>query len=289
MSYSVDILADSVSNSGARLTTFEAVFPRFILAEVNTHRMLSRNSASSRAIPTEKFIASIKEDPFIPKFNERVVGMGVGEPLIPLLQTEAQAIWQEACENALWSANQLLDLGVDKSRANRLLEPFMWHTAIITATDWENFFALRCPDTDEVDINFPAQLEFQQLAILMRRALINSKPRYLEPGQWHIPLVEWDEQCDLGVELSKKVAVGRLARRSSYNRKDPESIAKSAQRHDDLSNSGHWSPFEHVATPMDNYEWNQYPWSGNFLGWNQYRKYFPNEWDFSAIRYGEDD
>src|SRR4051812_47823071 len=79
--YAAKILADSLSPEGIRLTTFEVTFPRFILAEFNTHRMLSRNSASSRAIPTEKLLKRVIDTPFVPSFNKRVKGMGVGEAL----------------------------------------------------------------------------------------------------------------------------------------------------------------------------------------------------------------
>ena len=40
--------------------------PRIILAEFNTHRLFSRNSASSRAIPFKKMVQSVLENPFIP-------------------------------------------------------------------------------------------------------------------------------------------------------------------------------------------------------------------------------
>ena len=59
---SVKILADSLNLSGNRLTTFELTFPRVILAEFNTHRMISRNAASSRAIPTEKLIQRVLDE-----------------------------------------------------------------------------------------------------------------------------------------------------------------------------------------------------------------------------------
>ena len=61
-----EIIADSLSPQGHRLTTFICVFPRIVLAEFNTHRMLSRNSASSRAIPFNKMLEMVKTNPFIP-------------------------------------------------------------------------------------------------------------------------------------------------------------------------------------------------------------------------------
>jgi hypothetical protein len=81
--YDVKVLADSIyglsSGQTARITTMQVTFPRFILAEINTHRAFSRNSASSRAIPTEKIIEQVVTNPFIPEtFNRRVKGMGVG-------------------------------------------------------------------------------------------------------------------------------------------------------------------------------------------------------------------
>ena len=138
--YAVKILADSIAPSGVRLTTMEITFPRFILAEINTHRALSRNSASSRAIPTEKNIERALQSPFIPEFNERVVGMGVGDVLPDAEQAHARNAWLAARNSAVAAARALLH--VDKSRANRLLEPFMWQTAIVSATDWANFFRL---------------------------------------------------------------------------------------------------------------------------------------------------
>ena len=60
------IVADSIYKQGQRLTTFTVVFPRFILAELNTHRMLSRNSASSRARPFQAMLNDVRKDPFVP-------------------------------------------------------------------------------------------------------------------------------------------------------------------------------------------------------------------------------
>lgn len=278
--YEANVLADSVAYpSGVRLTTLEVIFPRFILAEMNTHRMFSRNSASSRAIPTERLLDAVYHNPFIPIFNERVKGMGVGAELEKNAQEEARQAWLEARDDALAAATELMDIGVDKSRANRLLEPFLWHTCIISATEWSNFFALRAPEGEEVDLDFGAQPEIQEVAILMRKALQESTPKELEPGQWHLPLVDWDTQCELGVEDSKKVAVGLLARRSSYNRKDPEAPELSINRHNRLLESKHWSPFEHVATPMNLFYTDEIPFSGNFRGWRQYRKTFAGEQD----------
>lgn len=286
MSYEVEILKDSISPDGVRLTTYSVVFPRFILAEVNTHRMLSRNSASSRAIPTERIIQEVVENPFVPIFNKRVKGMGVGALLDDAEAARADLVWRWSRNRMVEAANELLKLDVDKSRANRLLEPFMWHTAVISATEWGNFFALR---TDE-----GAQPEFRTIATMMQDAYWDNDPEELGYGEWHIPLVSHEELwggChsvdDVDWYHWAAVAVGRLARYSSYNRKDPEPIESSLNRHGVLTGNGHWSPAEHVATPiLPNWAKRLGPteqWSGNFRGWRQYRKGFKNEHDFSLL------
>ena len=66
MKISAQIVADSKNEFGDRITTMLVTFPRYILAELNTHRMFSKNSASSRAIPFVKMLKSVKENPFIP-------------------------------------------------------------------------------------------------------------------------------------------------------------------------------------------------------------------------------
>jgi hypothetical protein len=291
--YGAKVLADSLSPDGVRLTTLEVTFPRFILAEVNTHRMLSRNSASSRAIPTEKQIDRVLNHPFIPEFNKRVTGMGVGEPLEPRHNRRMKSRWLQARDAAVSIA--LLMLEVDKSRANRLLEPFMWHTAIISATEWDNFFALR----DHKD----AQPEFQITARLMREAMEASAPRSVGYEQWHLPLVDPEEingqalgYTDPWVdwETWSKVSASRCARVSYDTHWQEESLHKTLERYDRLVSSGHLSPLEHVARPMKTGTIdNQFPdlyfhgpketFAGNFCGWVQLRKAIPNEDNFGRI------
>src|SRR3954469_8833727 len=111
--YDAKILADSISPDGVRLSTFEITFPRFILAEVNTHRVFSRNSASSRAIPTEKNIQRVAEDPYVPEtFNARVKGMGVGEAFDGEQAEAARNDWLEASADAIRHARFQNELGV---------------------------------------------------------------------------------------------------------------------------------------------------------------------------------
>ena len=164
---SAKILADSVNTQGDRLTTMEIVLPRIILAEAKTHRIISglgeqvevtqslglndefnfsRNSASSRAIPFNKMVKMVEENPFIPlavQYDHK--GMQ-GSSYFGEREYEAfVASWLHQRDLAVRSAQQLHGQGATKQLCNRLLEPFMYHKVIVTATEWENFFELRCP------------------------------------------------------------------------------------------------------------------------------------------------
>jgi thymidylate synthase ThyX len=261
--YSVKIVADSLNEYGNRITTFVCTLPRILLAEANTHRMLSRNSASSRAIPTTKMLSMVQDDPFIPIYwGKNQKGMQANEELSNEAQFDAQEAWLRARDNAVTSAKQLMEIGVHKQIANRLLEPFNWHTMLITATEWENFFALRA--------HKDAQPEFQKLAYEMLNSYNVSVPKRLKTGEWHIPY--GDKYIgDLTTEQMLKVCVARAARVSYQNFEGDIDFEKDFKLHDTLLESGHLSPFEHCAQAGEPV------WSGNFLGWKQYRKLFSNE------------
>jgi len=280
MGFEVKILADSISPRGHRLTTMEWTFPRCILAEVNTHRMASRNAASSRAIPVEKLIQRVLDDPFIPEFRQNQSGMQAGELIDTADATAAKAIWLNQRDTAVSRARQLHEKNIHKQYINRLLEPWMWATIIISATEWENIWKLRChPD---------AEPSFQRIATMARECRENSKPQPLLHCDWHLPLVskeDWKDAQELlerGTEnrvlindirnYLRKVSVGRCARVSYLTHDGKRDIEKDIELHDRLVNSGHWSPFEHVAQPVD-----PNAFIGNFQGWMQYRKTFAGE------------
>ena len=160
---SAQIVTDSMSPQGHRITTFLLTYPRFIHAEIMTHRVFSRNTASSRAIPFEKMVKMIKEDPFIPiAWQKDHKGMQGTEYITdPKIIDFKKGVWLHARNKAIQSAEELRynltriksmediqeieETSVTKQLCNRLLEPFMWHTALVTATEWENFYELRCP------------------------------------------------------------------------------------------------------------------------------------------------
>jgi len=177
MKIEAKIVADSLSPANHRLTTFVVTFPRIILAELNTHRVLSRNSASSRAIQFERMIEAVENNPFIPirwmKDHKGMQGTEYVEDQkeIDLLVLE----WLGARDEAVDCAVKLSELGVTKQICNRLLEPFMWHTAIITASEFENFFALRNHEAAEIHI--------AELARVMMEEYNNSTHKLLKEGE----------------------------------------------------------------------------------------------------------
>lgn len=298
--YDCQIIADSVGPNGIRLTSLLITLPRIVLAELNTHRVFSRNSASSRAIPFKRQIERLEADPFIPEewgSNQR--GMQAGEPLDGWRADEAGNEWRRAMVNAIGSAKLLTEVGVHKQLANRLLEPFLPHTVLITATEWTNFFRLRChPD---------AQPQIRRAAEAMRTAMRDSTPATLPGGAWHLPFVDEAEVADLGLRRAIAVSVGRCARLSYLThdgQRDPEADVALANR---LLMSGHMSPFEHVAQAIPGAVWDALLeaqseaddalaakcvpslgmadpdtllYSGNLRGWRQLRKCLHGEAEF---------
>lgn len=287
MSYEAKVLCDSVTyvcGRPVRLTTFQATMPRIVLAEFNTHRRLSRNSASSRAIPVEKRIASIESDPFIPDaFMANQKGMQAGAELDAITSDVARTVWMQACASAVKHAKKLAELGVHKQWANRLIEPYAWQTVIASATEWENFFNLRChPD---------AQPEIRRVAEMMREAMDKSTPNVCGPGEYHTPFITAEDieesmhgsSTEVDELWLSKLSVARCARVSylthDTNKRDTEADIK---LHDRLAASGHMSPFEHVAyVDQDALDVEGIPMfrrASNFdYPWRQYRKDIPNE------------
>ena len=258
------VVLDSISPTGVRLTTLEVTMPRFILAEFNTHRVFSRNSASSRAIPFTVTARQVETDPFVPVvWQSNKAGMQGGEPLSGEMADHAESAWRVAAMYALAHARDLNDLGVHKSIVNRLLEPFMWHTVLVSATEWDNFFEQRDSPLAEVHMEMTAKA--------MRRALDESVPARVMYDGWHLPLIQ---EHEWGLELGqlKQLSAARCARVSYLQHDGTRDLGKDYELAKMLLGNGHWSPFEHVAevlsTPAH---------IGNFRGWRQYRKHFPDE------------
>lgn len=265
MAFKVKILADSVAPHGKRLTTFELTYGRIFHSEVMTHRMFSRNAASSRAIPVEKMLQRIMDDPFVPSFwGKNQKGMQATRELSIDEQAEARRLWLVGRDEAVATATKLKDLGLHKQVVNRVVEPWMWITVILSGTEWNNFWFLRD--------SAMAEPHFEQLAREMRTTFDASRPEPLWPGQWHLPLVISGEQGIDGPDLVK-VSTGRVARVSYLTHDGKRDPATDVALHDQLLKDRHMSPFEHVATPATE----PFTWSGNFQGWVQYRKTITGE------------
>lgn len=282
--FSSRILLDSIGLNGARLTTFEITFPRFILAEVNTHKILSRNSASSRAIPFNKMIERLRTSPFFPTYwGKNQKGMQAEEELSADAQEQAHWTWKVALDNAAESAQRLCDIGVHKQITNRLIEPFMPHTVVITGTEWGNFFNLRC--------HKDAQPEFQRVAQMMYAQYLANSPKFVPPNSWHRPFVSLEEADSLAPDVLNKVSVARCARVSYLTHDGKRDIAEDLSLYARLVDSGHMSPTEHVAMAMNAEQWEAYAtqaamrWikervpMGNLWGWLQFRKMIDGEHD----------
>ena len=275
-----DIVCDSIGPSGVRLTTFVLTYPRFIHSEFMTHRVFSRNASSSRAIPVKKSIQMVRDNPVIPlAFTKNKAGMQGGEALTGDQEVAAVAAWLLAREDAIVHAQALADLEVHKQYANRVLEPFSLITVVVTATDWDNFFALRCHPA--------AQPEICLLATLMWETYSLSTPDKLGNGMWHLPFMdeasikETKEYCRVNqgfgiIRTIIKRSVARCARVSYLNHDGTQAtIEQDMQLYDRLLGSVpiHASPAEHQAKAVK--DPNKY--SANFRGWTQYRKTLANE------------
>lgn len=272
------VIEDSIANN-SRLTTMELTYPRFIHSEFMTHRQFSRNASSSRAIPVEKQIHQVFNTPATPiHWGKNQPGMQARKEID--FPTLAQDIWKYASELAVDRAYELKDLDVHKQIVNRLLEPFQYIKVIVTATEYDNFFKLRCHED--------AQPEMYELARCMKEAMDSSTPDVLEPGEWHLPYIVTEDCYKTTTDNFIKLSVARCARVSYLNHDNSNpNIEKDIALADKLLEAGHMSPFEHQATPMDfakdTYElaWEKGVthkdrkdnfWSGNFRGWIMYRQ-----------------
>lgn len=303
--YSCRIERHSISaHTGTELLTYVITFPRIVLAETVTHRMnsdtwgegfstcertttpdISKNSASSRAIPHDRFIQRINEDPYVPEWSGKAKGMQ-GSVVERSLMSDADKVWLDARDDMLDYAVALNDLGIHKQDSNRLLEPWAWVTQVVTSTEWDNFFALRC--------HHMAHPAFRKIARMMYLARLDSKPDVLEYGQWHLPF--YDRQVEFrweshrhkihgvgGLQPPLLVSAARCAWVSYENHDKDASFDAVLRTCERLVGERpvHASPFEHQGTPGFPYEFAPESkisnFGSNFRNWIQLRKLIPLE------------
>jgi hypothetical protein len=308
------IIADSISSvSGDRITTFELEYHRYVHAELMTHRMFSRNAASSRAIPVKNMLELVHNSPAMPThWGRNQAGMQAKEECNNLFKWQTggghggwggedtrEEKWSQAANSATKFAQEFGDNGYHKQIVNRLVEPFQMIKVVVTATSFDNFFWLRFHED--------AQPEIAELARCMLVAHKRSNPQELKLGEWHVPYVDVGFDNDGivysvdGVPVTKDYALkvsASCCAQVSY-RKSDNSLEKAETVWERLvaSQPVHASPTEHQATPMKDAEWeynysgcdmtdtpkgythvdkdNKF-WSNNFKGWIQHRALIAN-------------
>lgn len=294
MTISAKIIADSINPQGVRITTLELEYPRFIHSELMTHRVFSRNSASSRAIPVNKMLETITLNPAKPiHWGKNEAGMQASQELDTNAKIMANALWDTAKINAVKISDKMHQTGVHKQIANRITEPFQHMKVVVTSTEWNNWDWLRYhPD---------AQPEIKSLAEKTIEARANSSPVMLFSGEWHMPYVktvvneklglQYFDENDNVISAHEAIMISASCCAQTSYRKSDTSLEKAEMIYKRLIESEpcHASPVEHQALAFDPedkpYAWPEGIthmdrdgnfWSGNFRSWIQYRQLVPN-------------
>ncbi|UAV84599.1 hypothetical protein PHB09_104 [Pseudomonas phage PHB09] len=296
MTITAKIIAHSIAPNGQQIVTWELEYQRFIHGEFMTHRLFSRNAASSRAIPVKTIIDQVRNNPAMPiHWGANQSGMQAKERLSRAMEISARWLWRQAADVAARIAGNMEKLGLHKQVTNRILEPFQTMKTVMTATCMDNFFWLRNHED--------AQPEIRELARLMWEALQASEPVPLKPGMWHVPYFGdgyWfdcpEDEFYMG-PLADALAISSSCCAQVSYRKLDDTLEKAQMVYKRLVESEpvHASPFEHSATPiqgsvrnilnsLDPATWEDgithrdrsgKLWSGNFVGWVQYRQLIP--------------
>jgi thymidylate synthase ThyX len=268
---SVKVLAHSINPAGGDIISMLLTMPRYALAEFNTHRLFSRNAASSRAMPVKKLRAMCSENPVFPFiWGANQKGMQSFEMVAAENRDLCEVAWREGAKAAAELSERLESLGLHKQWANRPMEAFLPTTVLLTTTELGNFFNLRA--------HVAALPDFGQVAYTVLWHYHRSKPVPLEWGAWHMPFMDkvmnWQNANEeyiahlngggrlidpiydvaqlshltthqLGMRL--KIATARAARLSYLTFDGFLNLSEDFNLHDSLADNGHWSPFEHSA------------------------------------------
>lgn len=285
------VICDSVSPDGVRITTLEIEYPRFIHGEFMTHRSLSKNSSSSRAIPIQKMLDQIESNMALPIYwGKNKSGMQAVEEVSKFDEAKSVLNWERSFNYTKERVLDMVDIGLHKQVPNRLTEPFQMMKVVVTGTDWHNFFNLR--------IHPDAQPEICMLAYKIYKAMEESDPVKLKVHDWHLPYVNigWNSRGDttyfnenfdvIDLEDAIKISASCCAQ-VSYRNTDM-SLEKADKIFNMLIKSDvlHASCFEHLATPIRNQDGLINGWdfgithqnkqgqlfSGNLRGWISYRQ-----------------
>lgn len=279
MSWEAEIELHSINENGKEIMTAVLTYPRIVLAETYSHRMLrtseeihvserswpdafAKNTSSSRAIPFEMMVRQTVIDPYIPQFTKNKPGMS-GDAIEEDGKLERlRSIWLSAMRSAVEHARELAELGVHKQDVNRLIEPWSWITQVVTSTSWPNFFALRCGDDAH-----PAMRRIARMLYLKYR---NSTPILVTERKFHIPFVSEEEKKKLDIVSQLHVSAARAARVSYKRHKVTRTVNEEIEFTKNLIKNKHWSPLEHQAMSHGDV-------MPPFRGWVPWRKLFQNE------------
>lgn len=293
----VKIIADSINAVGKRITTFELEYQRFIHAELLTHKMLSRNSASSRAIPVSKIVEQVLTDPAMPSWwGKNQSGMQAKEELKGEDLEEVKLVWNQAAQTAANYSKVLADNSCHKQIANRVSEPFQWMKVVVTATEWNNCWYLR----DHPDAQPEIKDLFHEMKVQYDR---ESTLNFLKAGEWHLPYIDTKFDCisgqtiiyldldanRLSEELARKISASCCAQVSYRKLDTTQEKAEDIFKRLVESKPVHASPCEHQAMCIDestilkndpanwpvgltHVDRSGRLWSGNLQGWIQHRQ-----------------
>jgi hypothetical protein len=287
MTIEARVIADSVYDGGSRLTTFVLKYPRFVHAEFMTHRVFSRNAASSRAIPIKTMMRRVIDEPAVPiHWGRNQKGMQAAGELTGWRKWLCRQLWLKARWFALAFVQVLVWLDLHKQIGNRLLEPWMHIEVVVTGTRFANFYALR---------DHPmAEPHMQELARKMIEAHSASTPKVLRPGEWHLPFVneslhedfvEYAEEVPggsgmIGIQWPEQMVSAARCARVSYLKHDSTkaTIGEEFALYDRLVGGTpmHASPTEHQArVPISPADLTDH--QSNLRGWVQFRKLHEKE------------
>ena len=284
--YAKVIEATKCTNTGAKIVTFEMYFPRFILAEQNTHRKKSRNTGSSRAIPVLRMLLSLMKVPVIPLFwGLNKSGMQSAETMPKWKAILCHILWRSHAWFTYLIVFLLAKLGLHKEWSNRLLEPHTYIRQVMTATEWQNYLHLRLHDDAQPEIILLALMveeELNRLDLTNSYRKVSNKGYEADAFQWHLPYISEDERTKFRKFpfYLAKLSASRCARTSYLTQEgmvpNPEREIKTFKM---LAESVpiHASPLEHQAYPAQQKDTR----SRNFDGFIQYRAYY-EEKEFGA-------
>jgi hypothetical protein len=259
---SARVIADSISRAGARLTTMEVRLHRFVLPEFNTHRVFSRNVASSRATPVALSLNRAMHDPALPvSWGLEQAGMQGADGISAEEIKYAKELWLACRDTAVYHGRLLAKHHIHKSLVNRLLEPFLFVSLVVSSTEWGGFYEQRCSAL--------AQPEMRLAAERMRQAQKSSEPVLLDYDSWHMPYIDQAALEEFAEEPARlrEISVARCARVSyrTFDGNVDYEADMALYRRLITAQPPHASPLEHVATPCRGSS------LGNFIGWRQLR------------------